>query len=122
MTSLRHNRVAEGSPLHVSRRVSDAEVTPRVDPLLDAARESILAVGWKRSTLTDVARRAGVSRMTIYRRWPDMQTLMADLMTREWGGLLGETTEPSAAADPVWAISRTVAATVGALRQNELFA
>ena len=56
------------------------------DALLDAAREAILAVGWRRTTLTDVARRAGVSRMTIYRRWPDMQTLLADLMTREWSG------------------------------------
>ena len=56
--------------------------------LLDAARASILAVGWRRSTLTDVARRAGVSRMTIYRRWPDMQTLLADLLVREWGGLV----------------------------------
>src|SRR5689334_14187512 len=58
------------------------------DALLDAARASILAVGWKRSTLTDVARRAGVSRMTIYRRWPDMQTLLADLMTREWSAVV----------------------------------
>ena len=46
--------------------------------LLDAARATILAVGWRRTTLTDVARRAGVSRMTLYRRWPDMQTLLAD--------------------------------------------
>ena len=57
--------------------------------LLDAARECILAVGWRRTTLTDVARRAGVSRMTIYRIWPDMQTLLADLMTREWSLLAG---------------------------------
>jgi AcrR family transcriptional regulator len=55
------------------------------DTLLDAARACVLAVGLRRTTLTDVARRAGVSRMTIYRRWPDMGALMADLMTREWG-------------------------------------
>ena len=55
------------------------------DGYLDAAREAILAVGWSRTTLTDIARRAGVSRMTLYRRWPDTQTLLADLMTREWG-------------------------------------
>src|SRR3954470_11071558 len=57
------------------------------DVLLDAARDCVLAVGLRRTTLTDVARRAGVSRMTMYRRWPDMATLMADLMTREWSGL-----------------------------------
>jgi AcrR family transcriptional regulator len=58
------------------------------DAVLDAAREAILAVGWRRTTLTDVARRAGLSRMTLYRRWPDMQALLADLMTREWGSTL----------------------------------
>ena len=60
------------------------------DRYLDAARGCILATGWKRTTLTDVARRAGVSRMTIYRTWPDMETLLADLMTREWGGVVAE--------------------------------
>lgn len=57
------------------------------DALLDAARDCVLAVGLRRTTLTDVARRAGVSRMTMYRRWPDMASLVADLMTREWTGL-----------------------------------
>jgi AcrR family transcriptional regulator len=58
------------------------------DRLLDAARESILAVGWRRATLTDVARRAGVSRMTVYRRWPAMRTLLGDLLVREWGAVV----------------------------------
>jgi AcrR family transcriptional regulator len=66
----------------LSRRNTSAE-----DALLDAARDCVLAVGLRRTTLTDVARRAGVSRMTMYRRWPDMATLMADLMTREWSNL-----------------------------------
>ncbi|MGW4404502.1 TetR/AcrR family transcriptional regulator [Nonomuraea sp. NPDC004702] len=52
--------------------------------VLDAARACVLAYGVRRTTLTDVARRAGVSRMTIYRRWPDVRSLVADLMTREW--------------------------------------
>src|SRR5439155_21555755 len=54
------------------------------DAVLDAVRDCVLAVGVRRTTLTDVARRAGVSRMTIYRRWPDVRTLVGDLMTREW--------------------------------------
>ena len=60
---------------------------PDDDVLLGAARDRILAVGLRRTTLTDVARRAGVSRMTMYRRWPDMGSLVADLMTREWSTL-----------------------------------
>jgi AcrR family transcriptional regulator len=56
----------------------------RDDVLLDAARDCIVRVGLRRTKLTDVAHRAGVSRMTLYRRWPDMESLVSDLMTREW--------------------------------------
>ncbi len=52
--------------------------------LLDAARDSVMAVGFRRTTLTDVARRAGVSRMTVYRRFPDVEALLQALMTREF--------------------------------------
>ncbi|MFE9773279.1 TetR/AcrR family transcriptional regulator [Streptomyces sp. NPDC005931] len=54
------------------------------DAVLDAVRDCVLAVGVRRTTLTDVARRARVSRMTLYRRWPDVRSLVGDLMTREW--------------------------------------
>jgi AcrR family transcriptional regulator len=105
MTSLRHN---------ADRPSGD-------DALLDAAREGILAVGWRRTTLTDVARRAGVSRMTIYRRWPDMQTLLADLMTREWAVVV-EDSALGAGASPLERLAGGVAATVAGLRGNALFA
>jgi AcrR family transcriptional regulator len=58
------------------------------DVVLDAARDCVLAFGVRRTTLTDVARRAGVSRMSIYRRWPDVRSLVADLMSREWHSVL----------------------------------
>lgn len=61
---------------------------PAADPLLDAARECVLAVGVRRTTLTDVARRAGVSRMTVYRRFPDVTALLQALMTREFGEII----------------------------------
>ena len=70
MTSQRH-----------SSRVGD-------DLLLDAARECVLDVGVRRTTLSSVARAAGVSRMTLYRRFPDVRSLLAALMTREFGALL----------------------------------
>lgn len=60
------------------------------DALLDAARACVLAVGVRRTTMTDVARRAGVSRMTLYRRFPDMTSLTQALMTREFSALIGE--------------------------------
>jgi AcrR family transcriptional regulator len=60
------------------------------DRLLDAARACVLAVGVRRTTLTDVARRAGVSRMTLYRRFPDLEAVLAALMTREFGRLVAD--------------------------------
>jgi len=51
--------------------------------ILDAAAACVLAFGVRRTSLSDVARRAGVSRPTVYRRWPDLRALVADLMTRE---------------------------------------
>lgn len=90
---------------------------------LDAARERILAVGWRRTTLTDVAKGAGVSRMTIYRRWPDMQALLGDLLVREWTGLLDASgiTDGSDGASGREILARAVPAMVAAVRGNELF-
>src|SRR3712207_8662087 len=52
---------------------------------LDAARACILDVGWKRTTLTEVARRAGVSRMTIYRTWADRsEEHTSELQSRQY--------------------------------------
>lgn len=64
--------------------------TDENDRLLDAARECVLAVGVRRTTVTDVARRAGVSRMTLYRRYPDLESVLAALMTREFGRLVAD--------------------------------
>ena len=67
-------------------------VSPEIeDVVLDATRDCVLAYGVRRTTVSDVARRAGVSRMSIYRRWPDVRSLVADLMSREWHGVLVET-------------------------------
>jgi len=92
------------------------------DTYLDAARDCILDMGWRRTTLTEVARRAGVSRMTIYRTWTDMPTLLGDLMTREWTGVVQAAV---AAEDPaLGVVARLVEGIVGTvrnLRDNELF-
>jgi AcrR family transcriptional regulator len=92
--------------------------------ILDAARAVILAVGWRRATLTDVARRADVSRMTVYRAFPDMQSLLAELMTRELvdqvGAVVGGA-EAAGAEEAADVLAREFTAAVGALRGNELF-
>ena len=101
MTSLRHNTAQDG--------------------YLDAARACILDVGWRRTTLTEVARRAGVSRMTIYRTWSDMQQLLGDLMTREWADVVAAAVDAGPDTDPLDRIVGQITGTVRALRDNELF-
>jgi AcrR family transcriptional regulator len=64
--------------------------TVEEEALLDATQACVLAVGVRRTTMTDVARRAGVSRMTLYRRYADVTSLMQALMTREFTQIIGE--------------------------------
>src|SRR6478752_3959100 len=107
MTSLRHN--------------GDDKTEPR-DAYLDAARDCILDVGWRRTTLTEVARRAGVSRMTIYRTWADMPTLLGDLMTREWGAVVADAlADEDKDAPTAERLVGDIVGTVRRLRENELF-
>ncbi|WP_328391762.1 TetR/AcrR family transcriptional regulator [Nocardia sp. NBC_00416] len=62
----------------------DPDVAPVELTILDAARECVAEFGVRRTTLTEVARRAGVSRPTVYRRWPDSRALVAELLVREF--------------------------------------
>ncbi|GAB1339451.1 TetR/AcrR family transcriptional regulator [Streptomyces sp. E-15] len=92
------------------------------DPVLDAARDCVLAVGVRRTTLADVARRAGVSRMTLYRRWPDLRTLVGDLMTREWIGVATRAIpKPAPGIDTRARIVDGLVAGVEAFRAHPLF-
>ncbi|MDG4666337.1 TetR/AcrR family transcriptional regulator [Mycobacterium sp. 236(2023)] len=69
----------------VSIRNSEASVEQRI---LDAAAACILAFGVERTTMTEIARRARVSRPTIYRRWPDIRWVIAELLTVRISGVL----------------------------------
>ncbi len=88
-------------------------VDPRDEAILDAARECVLAVGVRRTTAADIARRAQISRMTLYRRFPDAGAVVTALMTRQFGGLLLRAREEAAALPT--ARERIVAATVRTL-------
>jgi AcrR family transcriptional regulator len=66
------------------------------DQILDAARATVLDFGVRRTTVSEVARRAGLSRMTVYRRYPDGAELMRALMTREFAGVLVRAREETA--------------------------
>ncbi|MCG7579584.1 TetR/AcrR family transcriptional regulator [Mycolicibacterium sp. OfavD-34-C] len=88
----------------VSIRNSAQSVEARI---LDAAAACILAYGVERTTLTEIARRARVSRPTIYRRWPDIRWVIAELLTLRIAGVLDAV--PDAGAGREAMVARVVA-------------
>ncbi|MBD8504878.1 TetR/AcrR family transcriptional regulator [Hoyosella sp. G463] len=67
---------------------------PRYDDteeaILDAARARIMQVGIRRSSMDDIARRAGINRVTIYRKFAKKDSLVEAVLAREIQHLLGE--------------------------------
>lgn len=123
---LRHIQEAERASVEApashsaARRIDDAAV-------LDATRRLVLTHGISRTTLTDVAREAGLSRMTVYRRWNSLPELIGRMMQREWDELL--IVEPGALADEAigagdvrQVLVREVVAGARKLRESELLA
>jgi AcrR family transcriptional regulator len=58
------------------------------DRILEAAAHCVMAYGVDRVTLAEIARRARVSRPTVYRRWPDIRSVLAALLTTRIVGAL----------------------------------
>ncbi|WP_243790094.1 TetR/AcrR family transcriptional regulator [Saccharopolyspora gloriosae] len=88
MTSQRHSAAGwPGLPARTAtNRVEDTEI-------LRATRDSVLEHGVRRTTLTEIARRARISRMTLYRRFPDVTSLVGTLMTRDFCTILRNSRE-----------------------------
>ncbi|MFI2779883.1 TetR/AcrR family transcriptional regulator [Streptomyces sp. ALB3] len=54
------------------------------EQILDAAREQFMTFGLRRSTVDDVAKRAKVSRVTVYRRIGNKDSLVSACLLREY--------------------------------------
>lgn len=77
----------------------------------------MLAVGVKRVTLTDIARRARMSRPTVYRRWSDTNGVLAALMTTRVAGVLDAVPNQGIGRE---ALVRRVVAVAEHLRNDEV--
>ena len=69
--------------------------------ILDAALELIAASGLHKLTMDDIAARAGVGRMTVYRRFGERERLIDALAIREVRRLLAELDAAVDTTDPV---------------------
>lgn len=91
--------------------------------MLDAARATVLDFGVRRATLTEVARRAGLSRMTVYRRYADGNELMRALMSREFGAVLVMAQDEAAGlGDPLERVLAGITGTLRMLMEHPLMA
>jgi len=69
----------------VKQALSNQELTADLtgERILDAALEQFQLAGLRRSSVEDVARRAGVGRITVYRRFPQKDRLVEAVVLRE---------------------------------------
>lgn len=86
--------------------ISNAESVDTGDRILAAAASCVRDFGVDRVTLAEIARRAGVSRPTVYRRWPDTRTILAALLTERVVGAWRES--PSAGTGREALVARIV--------------
>jgi AcrR family transcriptional regulator len=99
--------------------------------VLQATLEELVDVGYAQLSLDAVARRAGVHKTTVYRRWGSREALVLELMREraaqevpipDTGSLRGDLVElatsatRNAASPPIEAVIR---ATIGALRHDQ---
>jgi TetR/AcrR family transcriptional regulator, repressor for uid operon len=89
--------------------------------ILDAARSEAAAVGLQRITVEDVVRRAGVSRMTAYRRYPRRDDLVAALVRRETQRFLGAVADAiDSVKDPQEGVAEAFIAAVSFAREHPI--
>lgn len=88
---------------------------PTADKIVTATRECLIRNGM-RTTITDVARAAKLSRPTIYRKFSGLEEIIAETLTRELLGLLGTLRSPASNMEFI----ETIVDTTERVRGNEL--
>jgi TetR/AcrR family transcriptional regulator, repressor for uid operon len=89
--------------------------------ILDAALAEAASVGLQRITVEEVVRRAGVSRMTAYRRYPRRDDLVAALARRETQRFLGAVADAiDSAENPREGVAEAFIAAVSFAREHPI--
>nr|WP_107422146.1 TetR/AcrR family transcriptional regulator [Streptomyces lushanensis] len=73
-----HSRSADARTSRGTSRTGRPRSADADAAILAATRAALVELGWPRLTMSDVARRAGVAKTTLYRRWPGKSELVVD--------------------------------------------
>lgn len=87
-TSLLERAIGAAASRRVGEKAEGDDATR--ERILDAALELVAASGLRKLTMDEVAERAGVGRMTVYRRFGERERLIDALAIREVTALLAE--------------------------------
>ncbi|MEB3031888.1 TetR/AcrR family transcriptional regulator [[Mycobacterium] nativiensis] len=100
-----------------------AESGADVDAILDVALTVFAELGLRRATVDDVAKRAGIGRVTIYRRIGGKPELIRAVLARESQRLFADVSAAaeSAGEDPAERIAVSFATTVAGVRENPVW-
>lgn len=93
------------------------------DPILQASYELMLERGMAAMTLAEVARRAGVSRMTVYRRHGELADLLSEVLTLELTRIMTHATgQVNASQMDRRHLAEIVTVTTAWIAEHQLFA
>jgi AcrR family transcriptional regulator len=93
-----------------------------VTRILDAARDQFALFGVRRSSIDDIAKRARLSRNTVFRRLGSKDELVSAVAQRELRRMIASVSEVAAGADGVVdGVARSFSSTVIQLRTNPLY-
>lgn len=70
--------------------MSEPNISPRIERILNATREMVLQGGTRGITIAEIANRAGVGKGTLYQYWPTKEDLFAELLAHDLLGVLDD--------------------------------
>lgn len=100
---------------------ADAAMTDLERTILDTARAVFETYGVRRANIEDVAARAGVSRSTIYRRFPTKDDLFEQVVRREAELFFKTLDQATAGCDPHRAVIEAFALGVRLVQDSPLY-
>ncbi|ASQ88848.1 TetR/AcrR family transcriptional regulator [Mycobacterium intracellulare] len=111
----------QSEPGSASHSASAEALTDLDRTILDTARGVFETYGVRRANIDDVATRAGVSRSTIYRRFPTKEKLFGQVVRREAELFFSTLDQATAGCDPREAVVEAFALGVRLVQDSPLY-